>query len=81
MTVRPKRKPKPAPTAAADDKPKLVVDLDQMDDKKRSVRYFCDVPDGEPYDFDNIYVKKTGLKKIGNPKRIRVTIEALPDEE
>jgi hypothetical protein len=81
MTARPKRRAKPKPAAASASQDKLVVDLDQMDDKKRSVRYFCDVPDGEPYDFDNIYIKKSGLAKIGDPKRIRVTVEALPDEE
>lgn len=52
---------------------KLVTVLESPQAKKHVVRYDSDDADAA---HDNIYVKKVALDKIGNPDKIKVTIEA-----
>lgn len=55
-------------------KPKIEVILPTAVSKKHSVRFETDAPD---VDFNNIYLKSSGVKKLGNPRAIKVTIEAV----
>ena len=58
----------PAATAEA-----LVVELDYEKDTKRTQRF--ESPD-EDAAVGQLYITKEGLEKLGNPRRVRVTIEA-----
>lgn len=51
----------------------IVVKLPTRTEKKHSVRFDTDL-EGEPV--STIYVRKSALEKIGNPDKIKVTIEA-----
>lgn len=54
-------------------KAKLEVILPTAEQKKHSVRY---VTDEQGADVSNLYVGLNGLRKLGNPSAIKVTIEA-----
>lgn len=51
---------------------KVTVVLDVRDDKQKSVKYSTD-SETSP---DNIYVKNEVVEKLGNPSKVKVTIEA-----
>lgn len=51
----------------------IKVELTNPQEKKNVVRYDADDKDAA---VSTIYVRKDGLKSIGNPKSITVTIEA-----
>ena len=57
------------------DTKKIVVELDQVDEKKGSVKFFSnDAPDT----LKNVYVGNAAVKKLGGcPDGVKVTIEAL----
>jgi hypothetical protein len=63
------RKPPAAKTVS------VTVVLDNPQEKKNSVRY--DAPKGDKSAaMTTAYVLKTALAKIGNPEKIKITIEA-----
>lgn len=61
-------------------KAKKVVEaiLPVKDVKKHSTRYVEE--DGQGQDVTNIYIKDTGISKLGNPSAVKVTIEAYDGE-
>ena len=54
----------------------VAVVLDSPQEKKNSVRFDADKADKAPA-ITTVYVMKTALAKIGNPEKIRITIEAV----
>lgn len=57
----------------ASEKKKVVVVLTEPQVKKNVTRYDCPEDDGA---LTSIYVRKDALKAIGEPAKIKVTIEA-----
>ena len=53
-------------------KKQLVVVLDVRDDKKNSVKFLTE---DETDAASNIYIPNAGMKTLGDPKKVRVTIE------
>lgn len=60
---------KPKPVAA---KPRVSVNMEGSSDKKHSVKFWTDAHN-QP--FNNLYVSREALEKLGNPKTLKVTIE------
>jgi hypothetical protein len=52
---------------------KLTVVLDQRDDKKNSVKFSTEADSDAG---NNHYIPNAGVEKLGNPKKVKVTIEA-----
>lgn len=65
-------KPKPKPAASKQAKPSASVVLDGKAEKKHSVKFWTDAA-GQP--FNNLYVSRDALSKLGNPATLKVTIE------
>lgn len=61
----PRAKAKPAP-------PAIMVVLEGQSVKGKSIKYFTEVPG---LAFNNLYVQKSALEKLGNPATLKVTIE------
>jgi hypothetical protein len=53
---------------------KVIATLSERDDKKGSVRF---IGSDDEEVLTNIYVMKPGMEKLGNPAKIKVTIEAV----
>lgn len=51
---------------------KVTVVLDVRDDKQKSVKFSTN-DETSP---DNIYVKNEVVEKLGNPKKVKITVEA-----
>jgi hypothetical protein len=68
----------PQPKAASNSrKQKLEVILPTAVSKKHSVRFETSA---EGVDLNNIYLKSSGVQKLGNPKAVKVTVEAVEPE-
>lgn len=52
----------------------LITWLEVPQEKKNVIRF--DAPKGNEKPLRTVYVDKEGLKELGNPARIKVTIEA-----
>jgi hypothetical protein len=52
---------------------KVSVVLEKRDDKKSSVKFYTDIDTLSP---DNIYIKNEVVEALGNPQKVKVTIEA-----
>jgi len=50
----------------------IVIIFDERQDKKHSVRFDC-TDEGAPV--KSIYVKKSVVTEMGNPSKIKITIE------
>ena len=61
------------PQPRAKQQPKVEVILDQQDAKKGSVKFYTDE---RPVAVTNIYLGKGYLKDLGNPGKLKITIEA-----
>lgn len=54
----------------------VSVELERYEDKKNSVRYNADGATKNPA-LTSAYISNTAVEVLGNPERVRVTIEAL----
>lgn len=54
----------------------VSVELERYEDKKNSVRYNADGTTKNPA-LTSAYISNTAVEVLGNPERVRVTIEAL----
>jgi hypothetical protein len=59
---------------SSNNKAKIEVILDTASTKKHSVRFETAA---EGVDLNNIYLKSSGVQKLGNPTAVKVTIEAV----
>jgi hypothetical protein len=60
---------------AAKNGEKVTVEFDREKETKTAIR-FSEVESDEPERMGTLYVKKYLLKRMGDPKRITVTLEA-----
>lgn len=51
---------------------KLIATLGKRDDKKNSVRFV----ESDNEALSNIYITNEGMQELGDPQKIKVTIEA-----
>lgn len=59
----------------ADAVKKIVVELDEVDPKKQSVKFSSD---DAPETLKNVYIGNAAIKKLGGcPDGVKITIEAL----
>jgi len=63
---------------AKSDKKRVTVVLSDPQEKKAVVRYDASADDAA---ISNAYITKVALKKLGNPSSVRITIEAVEDDE
>jgi len=52
---------------------KIVVTLEVRNDKEKSVRF--ETENGQAH-VTNVYVKNAGVEQLGDPQKVKVTIEA-----
>lgn len=64
-------KPKPAASTRGA-KPRISVNMEGVSEKKHSFKYWTDAA-SQP--FNNLYVSKEAIEKLGNPQTLKVTIE------
>jgi hypothetical protein len=54
-------------------KKSIVVVLDVRNNKEKSVRF--ETEDGQAF-VTNVYVKNAGVEQLGDPQKVKVTVEA-----
>lgn len=60
-------------------KDKIVIDFPTTDrETQRKLRFHEKGSDGKNGVVDKLYVRKSSVAELGNPKGLRVTIEPLP---
>lgn len=55
----------------------LVAEFSQQKETPGTMKFVEDAPDGEFPISGSFYLKKPYLNKLGNPARIRITVEAI----
>ena len=74
----PAPKKRPAKTAASSEASAIAVVMASRSVKKHSIKFYSEAAD---LPFDNLYVKASAVERLGDPAKIKVTIEAYTGDE